>query len=170
MTVTLTTERLTLRAPVLADFAAFHAFWSTDRSAGLGGPLDMRGIWAWFCHDVAQWSLFGHGGLMIERRADGVVIGQVGLSQGPLFPELELGWFLYDGFEGQGYAVEAARAARDWAFDVLNVPTIVSYVGLDNPASRRLAERLGAVEDPRAPTMFGKPDRVYRHPRPEAAL
>ena len=163
---TLTTERLTLRMPVMADYPTYAAFWATDRSAGLGGPTDVKGTWAWFCHDVAQWSLFGLGAWAMERRADGALIGQVILSDGPLFPEVELGWFLYDGFEGQGYMVEAATAARDWGFGVRGLPTMVSYVAPENTASARVAERLGAVIDPAAPLMDGRIDHVYRYARP----
>ena len=36
-------------------------------------------------------------------------------------PEKELGWLVYDGYEGQGYATEAAAALRDWAFNPLGV-------------------------------------------------
>src|SRR5262245_51652788 len=100
---------------------------ASPRSIGMGGPYDLRGAWGMFCHDIACWELFGHGALMIELKSDRVCVGQVGINHGPLFPEKELGWLLYDGFEGEGYATEAARAMRDWAFDVLQLATLVSY-------------------------------------------
>ncbi|MCB9992506.1 MAG: GNAT family N-acetyltransferase [Hyphomicrobiaceae bacterium] len=148
---TLLTERLRLRPPEIGDFPAFAEMLTSDRSRFMGGPCSKAEAWKWFCHDVAQWHLFGHGALMIERRTDGVCVGEVALSSGPLFPELELGWFLYDGFEGAGYAFEAAATLRDWAFDVLGARTLVSYTDAANRASIALARRLGAVEDRVAP-------------------
>ncbi|PZQ96639.1 MAG: GNAT family N-acetyltransferase [Cereibacter sphaeroides] len=160
----LMTERLILRMPVMSDLDAFIAFWATDRAKGMGGPHGADQAWFWFCHDVAQWHLLNVGGLTIERQSDGAVIGNVAISQGPVFPETELGYFLHDGFEGQGYMAEAARAMRDWAFGPRGLPTLVSYISPDNHASARVAEKLGAVIDPDAPGMFPG-DRVYRHRR-----
>ncbi len=156
---TLTTARLTLRPMVPGDFPAYAAFMADGRSALMGGPWNVGAAWGNFCHDAAGWPLFGIGALMIE--AKGVTVGQVGVSHGPRFPESELGWLLYAGHEGQGYATEAARALRDWAF-AQGLPTLVSYIGPENTRSARVAERLGAVLDPQAePQDPG--DLVYRH-------
>jgi hypothetical protein len=110
----LTTERLVLRAPVANDFPAYAQLLASPRAEGMGGPYSRRAAWGMFCHEVAGWALFGHGALMIDLRATGDCVGQVGISHGPLYPEKELGWHVYDGHEGQGYATEAAVALRDW--------------------------------------------------------
>jgi RimJ/RimL family protein N-acetyltransferase len=157
------TERLRLRPMIMDDFPDYAAFLASTRSAGMGGPYDVRAAWGIFCHDAALWALVGHGGLMIETAA-GATVGQVGINAGPLFPETELGWFLYAGHEGQGYATEAAIALRDWAFATVGLATLVSYVDADNTASSRVAERMGAQLDPDAPRMAGdEADLVYRH-------
>lgn len=158
------TERLRLRAPIFADFPAFASMLASSRSTFMGGPCSEAEAWKWFCQDVAQWHLFGHGALMIERYQDKVCVGEVGLNAGPLFPEMELGWLLYEGFEGQGYASEAAMALRDWAFAEFGAPTLVSYVDRDNSASIALAMRLGAVEDKDAARPEPE-DLVFRHQR-----
>jgi RimJ/RimL family protein N-acetyltransferase len=161
---TLTTVRLVLRPIVMADFPAIAAFLATDRSRFMGGPYDLKAAWGWFCHDVALWSLTGHGGLMIE--AGGVAVGQVGINAGPLFPEAELGWHLFEGHEGNGYATEAAAALRDWGFANLGLPSLVSYMDPRNHASARVALRLGAVLDPAAQRQPGDDeDLVFRHHR-----
>ena len=148
---TLTTTRLVLRAPVYADFPAYAALMGSARAVHMGGPYDTRAAWGLFCHDVGQWQLFGHGALMIEVRASGDCVGQVGINHGPLFPEKELGWLLYEGHEGHGYAGEAAAALRDWAFGTLGLATLVSYCDPANSRSIAVAERLGGVLDPLAP-------------------
>ena len=166
---TLQTQRLVLRPMVEADFPAYADFLASPRAAGLGGPLSQRQAWGLFCHDIACWNLFGHGALMIDRRADGTCVGQLGISHGPLFPEKELGWLLYAGHEGQGYAGEAARALRDWAAQTLGLREMVSYIAPNNAASIALAERLGAVRDPLADRP-DPDDLVYRHKLANAPL
>lgn len=159
---TLTTERLTLRAPAMDDFPAYALLMASPRSRGMGGPFDTRAAWGIFCHDVALWQLFGHGALMIDLSATGECVGQVGINHGPLFPEKELGWQVYEGHEGNGYATEAARALRDWAFATLSLRTLVSYIDPGNSRSAAVAERLGAVIDPVA-LKQDSDDLVYRH-------
>jgi RimJ/RimL family protein N-acetyltransferase len=115
-----------------------------------------------FCHDVAGWTLFGHGALTIDLRATAECVGQVGINHGPLFPEKELGWFVYEAHEGQGYATEAAAALRDWAAQALGLDRLVSYIDPANARSIAVAERLGAVRDLHAATQ-DPGDVVYRH-------
>ena len=161
---TLTTARLTLRPMVPEDFPAYAALMADQRSVGMGGPFGLRDAWGMFCHDAAGWGLFGFGALMID--AQGVAVGQVGINHGPLFPEPELGWMLYDGHQGRGYATEAARTLRDWAYGQ-GLSGLVSYTDPDNHASIRVAERLGAVLDPDAPRQDPQ-DLVWRHIRGQA--
>ena len=161
---TLQTGRLTLRPMVAADFPAYAAMMASPRARGMGGPFGERAAWGMFCHDAAGWALFDHGALMIRRDDSGETIGQVGLNAGPLFPEPELGWMLYHGQEGQGFATEAAGALRDWAFSALPLDSLVSYTDPDNHASQAVARRLGAVLDTGA-TGQEPTDLVFRHVR-----
>ena len=73
--------------------------------------------------------------------------GYVGLSV-PLFlpevlPAAEVGWRFSPAAWGRGYATEGATAALDQAFTTLGLDEVVSVPQADNPASRRVAERLG---------------------------
>ena len=161
-TPVLETPRLILRAPTQADFPEFAKLMMSDRAKYMGGPFNEWGAWGMLCHDMVGWSLFGHGGLMIDRREDGICVGQVSINYGPLFPERELGWMLYDGFEGMGYATEAADAYRNWAFATLKLDTLVSYMDPANGASAAVAERLRGQLDPTAPRQDAE-DLVYRY-------
>ena len=161
---TLTTARLVLRPPVAADFDAYAPMMASERARFMGGPFDRKTAWGMFCHDVAGWSLFGIGSLKIVDQASGTLLGQVGINHGPLFPEPELGWMLYDGQEGKGYATEAAGALRDWAFATTQLASLVSYVDAGNIASQKVAERLGGMLDPAA-ERHDPQDLVYRHLR-----
>ncbi len=161
---TLETERLILRAPTTEDWPEYSVLMMSDHSVFMGGPFSLDVAWGLFCHDVAQWTLMGHGALMIDDRQSGLCLGQVGINYGPLFPEHELGWLVYPHAEGKGYAYEAARALRHWAFHGRKLDTLVSYVDPPNIRSRSLAERLGAELDTEAPRQ-DPTDLVYRHPK-----
>ena len=164
----LTTARLTLRAPQMADFPAYRGFVTSPRAVFMGGPHDAATAWNWFCNDVAQWQLLGMGALIVTFQ--GRAVGQVAVCHGPQFPEPELGWFLFDpADEGQGLATEAAVAMRDWALGPRGLPTVVAYIDPANHASRRLAARLGGAMDSAAATPGGLACLTYRFTRVQAA-
>ncbi|RZJ95937.1 MAG: N-acetyltransferase, partial [Brevundimonas sp.] len=56
----------------------------------------------------------------------------------------EVGWGLHPDAQGKGYALEAAIATIDYAFDVLGWQDVIHTIDPDNVPSQRLAERLGA--------------------------
>ena len=154
-------DRLVLRCPEPSDFSDYAAFMASDRAKHLGGPYCDTEAWTMFCRDAAQWLFFGHGALMIDT-LEGRCVGQVGLNAGPPFPQPELGWLLYAGCEGQGFAYEAAAELLKWAHETFNFPGLVSFIHPENHRSRRLAERLGAKLDPQASAALPS-DLVYRH-------
>ena len=159
------TDRLLLRPYRLEDLPHLLALYETDRAAFIGGKLSPRQVWDGFMNCVGQWNVLGLGAWAVEESASGLLAGDVAVHRPIDYPETELGWLLFDGFEGRGYAHEAAFAARHWAFSELGLPSLVSYIDRDNARSIRLAERLGAVRDPQAPTPNGDPCFVYRHYR-----
>ncbi len=163
---TLLTARLTLRAPILADFEPYAAFWASQRAIYEGGPRDRRAAWRDFACDVAAWALRGFGAWSVEDRAGGPWLGMVGLFQPEGYAEPEIGWTLAPEAEGRGVAHEAALAARAWAYGARGLSTLVSYIDPRNARSIRLAERLGAWPDAEA-ARPDPDDLVYRHPGPE---
>lgn len=161
----LQTERLTLRAPRLADFERWAEFFASDRSRHERGPLDrIEGYKTWAA-DVALWTLRGYGPFGLDDRATGDYLGEVGIYQPEGYPGPELGWFVVPEAEGKGYAAEAARAH---AFRDLGWTTAVSYIDPANARSIALAERLGAIRDEKAAHPGDAPCLVYRHRAPEA--
>jgi len=163
----LETERLILRPHRMEDFPAMAAFLASDASRFLGGPYDAERAWQIFGADVGAWELMGFGGWAAEDKATGAFVGQLSLNHPPHFPEREIGWLLFAGFEGKGYATEGARAVRAFAYGSLGWPTAVSYVNPENSRSIAVARRLGCTEEPQAKPLFPW-DLVFRHPSPEA--
>ncbi|MFV2051815.1 GNAT family N-acetyltransferase [Aliiroseovarius sp. YM-037] len=164
---TLETERLVLRAPMRADFEPFAEVLTSDRSRYMGGPYDRRGAWSVFASGAASWIFDGFGAWSITDSKTGDYFGEIAITHPANFPETELGWTLTPKAEGRGIAFEAAGAARDWAFRVQSLTTLVSYVSPGNTRSAALAERLGAVRDDDADRP-NTDDLVYRHRLPEA--
>lgn len=169
MSVTLTTERLTLRLPKASDLPACTAFWSSDRSHMMGGPWTADQTALEFADVLTQWQKHGFSLFIVTLKGSDAPIGLIG----PFFPddyfEPELGWSLWDAtLEGQGLAYEAAAAARDWFFANTAYKTAVSYTHPDNTRSHRLCEKLGAVLDPDARSPYPPPEVIYRHHAPQA--
>ncbi|MEL7138916.1 MAG: GNAT family protein [Pseudomonadota bacterium] len=163
----LETERVCLVAPDMADFEAATALLMGPRAVFMHPKTSRQDVWLSFASDVGGWILQGFGPWSVRRRVDGAIVGSIAISKPPAFPEVELGWHLYDGYEGEGYATEAAEAAREWAFGARKLVTLVSYIDPDNVASIRVAERLGAAVD----TDANRPepdDLVFRHARAAA--
>ncbi len=167
----LTTERLILRRPAPRDWDRFRPFLMSERSAGISGPYDLSRAWRIMCGELGHWTLLGYGMWSVTLRGDDRARGFVGPWTPSDWPETEIGWTIWDAAdEGTGIASEAAKAAIDHAWRVLNWDTIVSYVSFDNVRSAALARKLGAVLDENAPQPHpDKPCQVFRHPRPEAA-
>jgi RimJ/RimL family protein N-acetyltransferase len=168
----LTTERLRLRAPRVADLPLWLPLYSGPHAVHMGGPFDDPHATGWeeFAYYAGCWMLYGHGLWTVERRDTGAAIGFVHLAIEWDDREPELGWHLIPEARGNGFATEAARAARDWGFGLL--PTFVSYVDPANAASNRVAERLGATRDAKAEAAIlsddGEPVHVWRHGAPAA--
>ncbi len=160
------TERLVLREPREADFAAMLAFNDSPRAVFVGGGRDRQWVWRGLLANIGHWVLRGYGFFSVETKT-GDFIGRIGMLYHDGWDEPELGWHLFDGFEGQGYAEEAARAARaDYHARISPIPPI-SYIDPENPRSEALARRLGATPE-REAEVFGKLIRIWRHPQPEA--
>jgi RimJ/RimL family protein N-acetyltransferase len=163
----LTTPRLRLRAPTLADFPAYAQVFASDRARYMGGPFTEDAAFADFCQGVAGWILRG-AGMWTVTRADGdAALGWVYLWQELGDPEPELGWVLAEAAEGQGYALEAARAVLPHAVDLFGPGGFVSYIDASNSRSANLARALGARRDPVAEAQMaalGETDlQVWRH-------
>jgi RimJ/RimL family protein N-acetyltransferase len=162
------TARLTLRGPKDSDAAPLAAFLTSPRAEWIGGPYPAEDAAEWLDWQRGRWAKLGRGSWIVAHRNDDTPIGRVGLLEHDGWPEPELGWFLFEGFEGQGFAHEAALAARAFATETLNLPPLFSFIEPANQRSRALAERLGAARE-RDVLFKGIALTVYRHPVPETA-
>ena len=164
---TIETERLLLRAPSLADFEPEAEFFASDRASHVGGKMPREQVWRWLASVVGHWAFRGFGFFGVEEKSTSRYLGHVGPWFPEGWPEREIGWTLMNGAEGKGYAFEAAKAARAWAYKTLGWDTAISMILHGNSRSVALAERLGAqLESDFEHERFG-PCHIFRHPSPE---
>lgn len=162
----LTTDRLTLREPRETDLAAMLAFSDSPRAGFVGGGGPRQNVWRGLLANIGHWALRGYGFFSVDTKA-GDFIGRVGVIFHDGWDEPELAWHIFDGFEGKGYATEAALVARaDYHARISRTPPI-SYIDPANHRSQALARRLGAVQE-REAVFHDATVTIWRHPEPEA--
>jgi len=165
----LETDRLILRGPEASDFEAYCAFLTDPvRAEGFGVEKNRPKAWRWFALNIGHWALHGYGYFTIEDRESGAPCGLTGIWNPEGWPEPEIGWVVFEGFEGRGIAREAAIRARQWAYDDLGMTTLTSNIVPGNDRSIALAERLGARFERSYTNVEMGEDMLYRHPGPEA--
>ena len=71
--------------------------------------------------------------------------------------EVELGYLVAPAARGRGVATEALRLLTAWAFAELGAQRIELVISVDNPASRRVAERCGYVLEGVLRSVYVKP-------------
>ncbi len=165
---TIESDRLRLRAPKESDFEHEVAFYASERSHMVGGPMPRDQVWRVLSGLIGHWALRGYGHWGIDEKKSEKYLGRVALWYPEGWPEPELGWTLMSHAEGKGFAFEAAQRARSYAYDVLGWTTAISIISAGNDRSIRLAERLGATYEADFEHEGAGTYHIYRHPAPEA--
>lgn len=172
------TERLLIRPPRLGDVPQLAFLRDPEVMRFVGGVEDAsieQIVQRW----IDRWEENGYGYVLLERREDGIVVGRSGVilwdTRGPWRPgatraetdgrgQPELGWTLAREHWGFGYATEAARAVREWAYAELGVERLVSLTDPRNARSIAVVDRLGGEPVELVPTVHGAAI-VWEYPR-----
>ena len=162
----LETERTVMRGWRDDDLDAYAAI-SADQGVMryVGGVRSREETWRAIAVYAGHWVIRGYGLWAVQRRADGALLGRVGLWNPEGWPGEEIGWKLGRAAWGQGYATEAARAAMTWAWDVLELPRLISVIDPRNERSIAVARRLGMTHV-REWELHGDRGLVYEIERP----
>ncbi len=161
------TERLLLRGFRADDLDAYAGVRADPEVARyIGGPYTRVETWDRMAVMNGTWSLRGYGVFAVEEVASRRVVGHSGILHQPDWPEPEIAYTLHREVWGRGYAPEAARAIRAWAFDGYAFPRLVSYIRPDNARSMRVAEKLGATREGTV-QLRGIEVTVWVHRRPD---
>jgi RimJ/RimL family protein N-acetyltransferase len=148
------TERLKLRGHRLDDFIASAAMWADPNvTRHIGGqPLTEEEAWTKFLRYVGHWALLGFGYWVVEEKATGSFVGEIGFAdyKRDLEPSLhdkpEIGWVLAPPFHRKGYATEAVRAAIAWGDAHFGPAQTACIIYPENLPSIRVAEKCGYRE------------------------
>jgi RimJ/RimL family protein N-acetyltransferase len=145
------TERLVLRQWRKDDFRPYHAIVSHPEVHKHFGPNPMSAEDAWrrLAASVGGWQFMGFGTWAVEDKSSGRLVGNVGFFNAwrALEPEFgedpEMGWIMAAETHGKGMAIEACKAALDWAEVNLDPTPMWAIIAPANEPSIKLAEKLG---------------------------
>jgi len=144
-------ERLLLRTEAPGDRSVWLQHMNNDAvMAHLGGPVQPDRVHESFRRRAEGWAKHGFSFMMLERKADGMLIGHCGLSTidtpdapAALGGQPQIGWALREECWGQGYAREAAETVLGLAFTRFDLPVLYGQTSQGNGASWGLMEKLG---------------------------
>ena len=163
----LNTDRLILRPWQTQDREPF-AVINRDPAVMqfMPAPLSAEESDAFVDRIEAHFNQHGFGLWAAQLRNPDQFIGYVGLAvpgfQAAFMPAVEIGWRLASDFWHRGLATEGARAVVDHAFNVLELPALVSFTVPANLPSRRVMEKIGMIHNPSED--FDHPLLPYGHP------
>ena len=144
----LETERLLLREMTQEDYAALAAVLQ-DREAMFAyeHAFSDTETQAWLDRMLERYRTDGFGLWAVVLKSAGEMIGQCGLTwqRVPEGEVLEIGYLFQRRHWKQGYAIEAARACKAYAFDTLLADEVFSIVRDNNIASMNVAIRNGMI-------------------------
>lgn len=143
----LETARLRLRAFVPADAPAVQRLAGdrrvADTTLSIPHPYPDGAAEAWIATHAPAWVAGTQLTYAVTARADGTLLGAVGLALEPEHASAELGYWIAVPEWGRGYATESAAALCEHAFAVLGIHRIQARHLLRNPASGRVMQKLG---------------------------
>jgi RimJ/RimL family protein N-acetyltransferase len=161
------TERLILRHFHVLDAEAMYQVFGDPEVMRFGdGVQTTEWVQHWLRTCLERYDqTWGLGPYAVMERQSQAVIGYCGLFYFPDVnghPEVEIGYRLARSAWGQGYATEAVRAARDYAFQTLGLKRLIAIIDPSNAASIRVAEKIGMhYETDVMLEGYTHPDHVY---------
>ena len=147
--IILQTKRLYLREMNQGDLPALCKILMDEETMyAYEGALNDEEAQKWLDRQISRYQKWGFGLWAVVLKETGEMIGQCGLSMQPWKEgeQLEIGYLFQRAFWHQGYAIEAAKACKNYAFEVLDVKEVCSIIRDTNTASQKVAVRNGMVK------------------------
>jgi len=110
-----------------------------------GGPFTVEQSREWVERQLERYARDGFGYWLIIDRGSALPVGQAGvmLTEVEGQPELAIGYTVERAHWRKGIAFECAAASRDYVFDVLDRPRVITLIRPENLPSLSLAVKLG---------------------------
>jgi hypothetical protein len=136
------TKRLYLRELKAEDFPALYdVLADSDIMQHYPYTFDETRVRNWIAKNMERYEVFGFGLWAVVLKETDEMIGDCGITMqninGSIRPEI--GYHINRKFQRQGYAKEAARRCRDWAFENTPFNILCSYMKKKNVASSATA-------------------------------
>ena len=102
---------------------------------------------AWLKRQLDRYQEYGLGLWAVEDKVTSEFLGQCGLTYQPWKGEkvLEIGYLFNRRNWGKGYAIEAAKSTKEYAFSTLGAKEVCSIIRDTNTPSMRVAIRNGML-------------------------
>lgn len=140
------TERLMLREMDEGDLDALKAIMQDNETMyAYNGAYSNEDVQAWLDRQKMRYAKYGFGLWAVVLKKTGAMIGQCGVTMQEWNGRevMEVGYLLSRAFWHRGYAAEAARACRDYAFANLGAQEVCSIIRDTNIPSQNVAKRNG---------------------------
>ncbi len=142
----LETERLYLREMNQSDFASLCRILKDDETMyAYEGAFSDDEVREWLDRQIARYQKWGFGLWAVILKDTNEMIGQCGLTMQNWKDDevLEIGYLFERAHWHKGYASEAAKACKKYAFETLNASEVCSIIRDTNIASQNVAIRNG---------------------------
>lgn len=147
--IILETERLYLRKMGDADFPDLcRILMDEETMYAYEGAFSDEEARNWLARQKERYEKDGFGLWAVILKETGKMIGQCGITMQNVdgVMEPEIGYLFRRSFWHHGYAAEAAKGCREYAFRILGVSAICSVIRDTNRASQNVAIRNGMKE------------------------
>lgn len=143
------TERLYLRELNENDFNSLSEILQDDETMfAYEGAFSDSEVRQWLDRQITRYRKWGYGLWAVILKENNKLIGQCGLTiqQWKEAEVLEIGYLFNKTYWHNGYAIEAAKACKNYAFEVLKAKEVCSIIRDTNIASQKVATNNGMIK------------------------
>ena len=142
----LETKRLRLREITQTDYKALSQILQDEETMyAYEGAFSDKEVQEWLDRQIQRYKKWGFGLWAVILKETGDFIGQCGLTMQPWKDQevLEIGYLFQRTHWHKGYATEAAKACKKYAFEILKASEVCSIIRDTNIPSQKVALRNG---------------------------
>jgi ribosomal-protein-alanine N-acetyltransferase len=143
----LETRRLRPRLMDEADLDDLPAIFGDPKvmAAFNAEPFSRGQMCQWLQRKLDHRDRYGYGLFSVIHKDDDLLLGDCGLEhmEAEGKPVVEVGYDFRRDWWNPGFATELAALVRDFTFEALRLPSLVSLIRAGNGASRRVSEKIG---------------------------
>lgn len=140
------TERLYFREMKQSDFNSLCKILQDEETMyAYEGAFTDAEVQEWLDRQISRYQKWDFGLWAVILKETDEMIGQCGLTMQPWKNDevLEIGYLFQRAFWHKGYAIEAAKACKKYAFENLNANEVCSIIRDTNTSSQNVAIRNG---------------------------